>query len=125
MISFTFKKKGDKTYSNVKLADKMNELPDGKWEVKIKKFHKSRTLSQNNWYWEVITIIGNELGYDKNEMHECFKFTFLSDEKKGLFACKSTTELSTKEMSDYFEQIYRWAAEQGIHIPDPSEYNAT
>ena len=59
-------------------------------------------------------------------MHTTFKKEFLTElvERNGrqLWVVRSTTRLNTKEMTDYIENV-RWvAAEMGIVVPDPSEY---
>ncbi len=102
----------------------IKNLKDGKYLVEIKKRYKKRTKAQNRWYWEVIKIIGNELGYEKNELHEAFKAKFLDIkmDDRGLMFTTSTTGLTTKQMNEYWEAIARWAAQQGIHIPNPNTY---
>jgi len=86
---------------------------------------KPRSNSQNSYYWGVvIDILGNELGYPPQNMHDALRLEFLSkpDDKTGLMKVASTTDLNTKQMEDYLEGIRRWASiELGIYIPNPGE----
>ena len=93
------------------------------FDVTIKPYCRTRSLEQNKYYWGVIVmILGNELGYCKDMMHEALTRKFLSHEEKGLTFVKSTSELSTKEMNDYIEQIKQWAIDFcGIVLPEPDE----
>lgn len=84
----------------------------------------TRTSSQNKYYWKAIVgLVGDTLGYDKDEMHEIFSSKFLKRtiEINGerMIIIKSTTSLSTEEMSEYIEKCKRFASvELGIIIPD-------
>ena len=55
-----------------RIADLVRALSvEGKqWVVTIKKYQKQRSLPANNLYWKWLTIIGNEIGYSKDEMHD-------------------------------------------------------
>lgn len=98
----------------------VSKQKNGKYLLEIKRWYKKRTLQQNKWYWEVLTILGEEFGYEKDELHENLKYTFMGGmDDRGLFYTKSTTKLTTIEMMEYFEKIYQWAAEKGIALPDP------
>jgi len=35
---------------------------------------------------------------------------------------KSSADLDTKELSDSIEQLKKYAAEQGVHLPDANEH---
>lgn len=70
-----------------------------------------RSAQQNNYYWRIVDILGNELGYTKAEMHETIKNHFNID---------STKSLERKEFSDFIERLIRWGAiELHVVIPDP------
>jgi len=98
------------------------------FEVTICKKSKHRSVSQNRWYWQCVTILANELGYSKDQMHEICKFKFLKhelvDEKTGeVFEyLKSTTELTTTEFSTLIESLIQWSAETfNCVLPYPNE----
>lgn len=105
------------------VASGLNEF-----EVVLKKKTKSRSIQQNRWWWLCMSIMGEQLGYRREEMHEICKFKFLKreliDTKSGeVFEyLKSTTELSTTEFSELIESVIQWSAEQfKIVLPMPNE----
>lgn len=61
-------------------------------------------------------------------MHDVFKYMFLSERVEyeriwwSIIASKSTSELSTKEFTEYVDAIIRRASGEGIVCPDPMEY---
>ncbi len=96
-------------------------------EVSIRKYRSKRTIDQNSYYWKLCEIVGNELGYDNEDMHEIFKHRFLKREKEiivnentiKLEKTISTTKLNTKQFTDYIEKIKRFcASELSIVLPD-------
>lgn len=106
--------------------------------VTIKK--QSRSLTQNNLLWAVLTQISNQLElagkkYSPEAWHEYFKQLFmpeLADELEELvknhatyqkwdylpngdrILKASTTDLTTKGFSEYIEQIYAFASIEGV-----------
>ena len=70
-----------------------------------------RSSQQNNYYWKIVNILADDLGYTEQEMHSTLK---------NHCNIESTKTLSTKEFSKLIEQIIRWSAiDLGIVIPDP------
>ena len=70
-----------------------------------------RSAQQNNYYWKIVGILGDELGYTEQEMHATIK---------NHFNVESTKTLSTKEFSRFIERLIRWSAvDLNIIIPDP------
>lgn len=94
-------------------------------------FKKTRSLSQNRYYWStIVKTLSEELGYETEEVHDMIKYKFLSEERfiKGresivtVVVSKSTTELDTKEWEELMRKIRTWAScEIGICLPDPNE----
>lgn len=82
-----------------------------------------RSLSQNGWYWGVaVPILAGHLGYDKEECHQALKWHLLrthTDSKVP--TVRSTSELSTREFSQYMDDIVRFGTEMGVLIPLPNE----
>ena len=64
-----------------------------------------RTNQQNKLWWKYMQIIGNELGYDKDEMHDICKLKFLKRERyeDGIRVeyLKSTAQLTKKEFKTF------------------------
>jgi len=91
-------------------------------EVRVKKYRKQRSTDQNSLYWMWLGIIGDDLGYDADELHATFKAMFLTDLSKKLPLVRSTTALNTQEFSLYLERIDRQASELGIVLPHPEDW---
>lgn len=122
---------------------------DKQWEVVIRPYRRDRSKAQNRIMWKWLTIIGNDLGYGKEEMHEDFKRRFLvpimirDDEQfaamwtavsdadneelyQGVVKLLSTTVLNTAQFAEYLTDIERAAYELGIALPtgDDKYYEA-
>jgi len=70
-----------------------------------------RSSQQNNYYWNIVRILADELGYTEKEMHNTIK---------NHFEIESTKTLSPKEFATFIERLVRWSAiELNIVIPDP------
>ena len=95
------------------------------WEVIIKPYVKNRSLDQNALYWKWLTIIGDDLGYTKDEMHEEMMRQHLPPQlvntPAGIVEVYSTKGLGVRVMSKYMEAISIQAADYGIPLPHPVE----
>ena len=85
---------------------------DGNYYIELKETGV-RSGQQNNYYWGIIKILADELGYTEKEMHYTVK---------NHFEVESTKTLTTKEFADLIERIIRWSAmELNIVIQDPKK----
>ena len=116
--------------SNKQSAHKVSDLitalsPDKQWSVEVKEWKPQRTPTQNNTMWAWYTIIGNHLGYTKNEMHDILRAEFLpvrQAEFKGrevnLLTSTSGKDWTVDKEAAYLSDIERFAAtELGIMLP--------
>lgn len=94
----------------------------------IKEAEVSRSAQQNRLWWVYMTMIGEELGYTKNEMHQICKLRFLKetivDDRTGaeIDVIGSTSKLSKKQFNKLIEELQRWAIEEfNIMLPDANE----
>lgn len=100
----------------------ISSLPDGEYDVEIKKHFKKRSLSQNAYYWTVVVSMVydglRDAGYseilDAADAHEVlkamfFKKTIFSEKHDNLEVLKSTTKFSTIEFEERLEEIRKWA----------------
>jgi len=101
-----------------------------KWQVTIEPFKKKRTLSQNalmwKWIGEVANLVHKETGQDADDIHEFFKTKFLPARIVEIagetIERRTTTKLSTQEMSDYMTKIHAFVtSELGFILPLPEE----
>jgi len=103
-----------------------------------------RSLLQNNYYWALMDIIGNETGYTPGEAHAYCKAQFLKlvpgvqidsipvmDIKADVMTVDgepgdlSTTRLNTKQFTDYIELIRTFFRESmDIILPTPDRWEA-
>lgn len=100
------------------------------WQIEIKRYQKNRSLQANALYWKWLSIIHNETGQDKDDVHEVMMRKFLEPrivhrspgaESGPAFEVYSTRRLTTAQFSEYLDKIHAWASSFGIHLPLPEE----
>lgn len=101
----------------------LKDHPGERFEFVIKKY---RSLQQLKYYWVLVHILADHLGYTDDEMHEIIKDKFLrveyAHEGTGeiFYRVKSTKELSKAEMSELTEKLRIWSAQTfSVVLPDP------
>jgi hypothetical protein len=117
--------------------------------VDIRERKKDRSVDQNALYWKWLTIIGNELGESKEDVHERYKDKFLvniyerdntdfaemihalrevwrqgmkveaAGLRKHIVSLTSTTTATVKQMTEYLQNIEHDAASLAIALPHP------
>jgi hypothetical protein len=111
------------------MAALVQDWPDGDVDIAISTQIAKRTNEQNRAQWGVaLKIIGEELGYDKDELrdlsHALMIECYGSHEEKtfGLVVPnKTSSQLTKAEWSDFWDWLVRFAAKKwGIVIPDPN-----
>lgn len=120
-------------------------------EVVIREYKRNRSAEANSLMWKWLTVIGNELGESKEDVHERYKDRFLvhiyeRDDpdyaemvqslraiwqkgmkveamalRKRVVALTSTTTANVKQMSEYMRCIELSAAELAIKLPFPED----
>lgn len=92
------------------------KMLQGKYNIKIERPKKPRSLQENNYYHGVVVkMIADEVGDLPTEVHEDLKNLFLKHEcvnrltQEPEIRVRSTTELSTVEMEEYIEMCRVWA----------------
>lgn len=105
----------------------LSEMPLSRsTSVEIKDYHRNRTKSQNRLYWMWVHIIAPFCGYDEEELHLILREQFLGYEVitirgQQVLTLKSTTELSTKQMTAYLDLVGRLAYFLDIALPYPDD----
>lgn len=85
---------------------------------------KRRSNAQNALWWRYMTILGRELGYTAEEMHDAVKLKLLGREdiSTGLTIIGSTAKLDVGRFSELVEQLRAWAHQSlNIYLPAPDE----
>lgn len=82
-----------------------------------------RTNRQNKLWWAWMKIIGRELGYTKNEIHDILKYKFLLREEiiegETQQYVKSTSTLTKKEFNKLTSDVHFWANDTlNINLPN-------
>ena len=100
------------------LIEKLKNLDFTKrWRVTVTDAKLNRSLEQNERLWELYTSLSNHLGIEKDRIHELcgFKFLRYQTEIAGMPVelIKSTTKLTTSEMTEYQQQIEVWGQTMG------------
>ena len=110
--------------------DRMLQLSFEKnaWDISVTKHTNSLSDRQRALYWKWVGIIGDELGYYKNETAEELKRMFITSETytgtdgQSHEYRRSITKLNTKDMSKLLDRISMWASsEMGIFLPHPED----
>ncbi|WP_396195906.1 recombination protein NinB [Flavobacterium sp.] len=128
-------KNGTLTRNTNLIKDAIQTFEGKQIVIKIEKAKKKRSTPQNSYLWGVVVpIVQNtlkEVGHTltKDQTHDLLKLKFLKetlivDESTGetIERIKSTTELSTSQMMDYFAGIREWIFDFfGVTIPEPNQ----
>ena len=120
-MDIILERRNGKTIRPEHAKDNFAKLTDGFYMVTLRKWSK-RTLEQNKYYRQVLTIVGNDIGYDPQELHNIFKNIFLktthvSDTFGEIQVIGSTTELTVAWFIEYVEKVQRWCNENWYVIP--------
>ena len=99
-----------------------------KWQIEIKKYRKNRSNCQNRLLWLWLKVLGDDLGYHKDEMYDvvidqcwpCGMEEVLFGDKK-IIRQRKTSQLDTKEFTLFLEAIDRLACGLGIVLPCPDD----
>lgn len=96
------------------LIEKLKALDFTKrWRVTVTDAKLNRSLEQNERLWQLYTSISQHTGIEKDQLHELMGYKFLREQKviAGMpcEVIKSTTKLTTSEMTDYQNSIEIWA----------------
>jgi hypothetical protein len=84
--------------------------------------HKSRSLSENAYYWGVVLkLISEHTGETVEDLHDHFRVRFLMHGEK-FERPRSTTSLSVAEFEEYLAKIRLFATQDlNVFIPLPNE----
>lgn len=110
------------------IAKELPEFEGKRVEITIKRLRSKRSLQQNRLWWLYVTIVSNELGYDKDEFHEIAKYKLLKREKVNEATGEvftyigSTAKLNKSEFADLVSDFQRWVSESfSIVLPQPGD----
>ena len=94
-------------------------------DLELGKFKSKRSNSQNDYYWAMLKELGDYTGYSEEELHDMFRFKYLSEKKtvagSEIYAIKSTTSLNVDDFKNYIHDIQRFAIGLGFHFDQSRE----
>lgn len=93
-----------------------------------------RTYKQNNYLHTILAFFALECGMDKNSVKQqlyktlCNADLYVKKEfnpklNMEVVVIRSSSELTTEEMSLSIDRFRKWSEEQGIYLPSPEEQN--
>ena len=100
---------------------------DKVWQVDIKQYKPNRSLAANRLYWKWLQIIGDDLGYHRDELHATLAVKFLGIKEticmgENISQPVSTSSLHVKEFSEYLNRIEMFShGELGIMLPNSDD----
>lgn len=118
-------------YDIPRFKEYVNKLYEQKAVVEVKKKHPKRTLAQNSYLYLLLSYFACETGYSVDEVkidifkRRCNKVIFEKEvvNKKGdtIKSLRSSSDLTTAEMTTAIDRFRNWSAEQGIYLPSPND----
>lgn len=134
------------------LIKRLVELPDDK-KYEVKEYKEHRSLNANNYYWQLVTELGNVLGMDKEWLHFLLLQKYGQSEMISVVAevdmkdylkyyteagesilngktfkhykvYKGSSEMDRKEMSILINGLVEECQIQGIETKTPAEINS-
>lgn len=97
------------------------------WQLTLAPLRKKRSTDQNSLYWKWCGIVADETGNVADDVHEFAKSRFLAKHfvtigEDTRETRKTTTKLTTAEMTEYLNKFCAWAeSEMGIALPHPED----
>lgn len=109
-----------------RLGYAIRHLADGEHAVQFSGWKEDRSLRQNALYWKWLSIIGNELGYHKDELHEEFlerfsyPITYRTLDGKPKQRLLRSSAMNVEQMSAYMDRIFQFCLQElNINLPIP------
>ena len=103
----------------------IKSIDDYDGRVRIEKIAKRRTSNQNSYLHVLITMFAIEVGNTLSEMKTDLKreCDFMVYRKNSNQYLKRSSDLDTKEMTDWIDWIRNKAGMNGIYLPTPDDYH--
>ena len=91
--------------------------------MEINKPGEKRSSLQNRLYWQWMTVIGNHLGYSKDDMHDLMLAKFAPSKKiLDVEVIITTSTMTPTQMTYYMSEIKRWAYDFfELILPEPDD----
>lgn len=98
-------------------------LKNGHKRIELTEIRGKRTIRQNSYLHVVISLFAIDTGHTLDEAKTLLKrMSNLYYEKNGVKFLKKTSQMDTKELTDFIDFIREKAALNGCYIPTAEEY---
>ena len=100
----------------------LGKLREKKVLIELKEVKAQRSLRSNAYLHLLLQMCASEWGYSLEEMKTLWKrnaasiFVYYKNDAPFV---RSSADLDSKEMADAIESLKKYAAEQGLDLPDP------
>lgn len=119
-------------YEHQGFKDYVNKLYAAKVVVEVKKINPKRSLAQNSYLHVILGYFASQYGCSLDEAKidyfkrlcnkDMFEETVTNKAGKEVKRLRSSSDLTTAEMTLAIERFRNWsAAEGGIYLPSPNE----
>ena len=92
--------------------------------IELTKIHQNRTNKQNRYLHALFAIFGNTFGYDIEESKILIKrqlgYTY---QKNGKAFLKRTSEMDTKELTEFIDKFRMFSSVNGCYLPSADEFD--
>ena len=122
MFKFTANKHNIDNLTNTLKTHIKAIYSDDNWMLSVSAIpHKSKRSNEaNRRMWAIYKELSDHIGEPSERVHELMKYKFLRREEvingELVVLVKSTTELNTKEMSEYQRNVEIFAQDMGLII---------
>ncbi|GAF92833.1 unnamed protein product, partial [marine sediment metagenome] len=92
--------------------------------IELKEIRKPRTIQQNKYLHVIISLFAIETGYTLEEMKTILKrkCDFMRYKKNDQTFLKPSSQLDTKELTDWIDWIRNLAGQAEFYLPSPDNY---
>ncbi len=89
--------------------------------IRVEKVSRKRSIDSNNLYWLWLTILADDTGNDKNDLHEYCTSMFAPQRPlMDRYVPIRTSKMDTAQMSVYMRRVKFWALnELNSVLPEP------
>lgn len=120
-------------YDIPKFKEYVNKLYQQKALVEVKKKLPNRTLAQNSYFYLLLSWFSLETGHSVEEVkidifkrlcnRALFEREITNKQGKTIKVLRSSSDLTTGEMTTAIDRFRNYSAAEGIYLPAPNEHD--
>jgi len=109
-------------YQRENAINYFQKLIEEKRRFEIKRIFEGRTIQQNSYLHLLFSLYGLHFGLTLEEAKQDIKrdlgYTYIKNEREYF---KHTSEMNTKELTDFIEKFRSYSSTLGLYLPKPNE----